>query len=95
MSDESPVEKWDIAKAKSNFDKHGVYFADAEIALEDIFGLNRPESHPDETRYAFIGMDPLLRILVVVYTYRDDNIRIISARKATPSERKQYEEVKR
>lgn len=46
----------------------------------------------DEERFITIGIDALSRILVIVYTWRDDEIRLISARKATRYELKQYEE---
>lgn len=46
---------------------------------------------PLEIRYVTVGMDALARLLVVVYTWRGDAIRIISARQATPRERRQYE----
>jgi hypothetical protein len=45
-----------------------------------------------EERWVTLGRDSLSRVLVVVYTWRADNVRIISARKATPAERKRYEE---
>lgn len=51
------------------------------------------EKHPDEERFIIMGMDVFGRILVVVYTWRRENtIRLISARKATKFERKQYEQ---
>ena len=59
--------------------------------LEDDEALTLDDDDPDEDRFITIGTDALGRILVVVYTWRDEHIRIISARKATPRERKQYE----
>jgi uncharacterized DUF497 family protein len=50
------------------------------------------DSTPDEERFVAVGADVLGRILVVVYTHRGERIRIISARRATPSERKSYEQ---
>ena len=50
-----------------------------------------PEERSGEERFVTIGMDALGRILVVVYTWRDERLRLISARKATPRERRQYE----
>jgi uncharacterized DUF497 family protein len=61
------------------------------IALEDEAGLTLEDNDPDEDRFITIGMDAFGRILVVVYTFRGEVIRIISARRATPRERKQYE----
>jgi len=83
--------QWDKDKARTNFQKHGVDFADAVAVLEDDEALTLEDDSPDEERFITIGMDTLGRVLVVVYTWRADDIRIISARTATPRERKQYE----
>ena len=80
----------DPKKAASNLRKHGVAFANAAIALEDEMALTIADDSADEKRYVTIGADDTGRILVVVHTYRDAGIRIISARTATPRERKQY-----
>ena len=83
---------WDAAKARSNFAKHGVRFADAVTALEDDFALTiRDPFVQDEERWVTVGMDAMDRLLVVVYTWRGDEIRLISARKASAGERRQYE----
>ena len=84
--------EWDPNKAKSNFKKHVVKFADAVGVFEDENAITIEDDHEKEVRFITIGMDFLSRILVVVYTFRDIVIRIISARKATPRERKMYEE---
>ena len=84
--------EWDADKAKSNKEKHDIEFADSTSALEDPNAITLADDNPDEERFITIGMDSLGRIVVVVYTYRGAVIRIISARKATPRERKQYEE---
>ncbi len=81
------VVEWDADKAAENLRKHGVDFADAATALEDETAL----TVPDEERWVTQGMDALGRILVVVFTWRDDQVRLISARKATRSERSHYE----
>jgi hypothetical protein len=83
--------EWDPDKAESNVEKHGVDFADAVTALDDEAALTLDDDDPDEERFITLGMDALRRIVVVVYTWREERIRIISARKATPRERKQYE----
>jgi hypothetical protein len=83
--------EWDAAKAASNLRKHGVDFADAVGVFHDPYALSRPDDAPDEERFVGIGSDFLGRILVVVYTYRGADIRIISARTATRSERSTYE----
>jgi uncharacterized DUF497 family protein len=74
--------EWDPAKARANLRKHGVRFADAVTALRD--------EGQDEERW--ISIDTLGRILVVVYTWRDERVRLISARPATRGEARQYEE---
>ena len=84
--------QWDTNKAKSNYKKHGVRFADAVGVFEDENAITISDEHEREDRFVTIGMDFLSRILVVVYTFRDIVIRIISARKATARERKMYEE---
>ena len=82
--------EWDSKKYISNLEKHGVDFADAVIVLEDERAITISEDYPDEERNITIGLDSFNRILVVVYTWREAQIRIISARKATRNEIKQY-----
>jgi uncharacterized DUF497 family protein len=87
------IVEWDPAKARSNRKKHGVDFADAAVALEDEFALTIEDtSSRDEQRFVTLCRDPHERVIVVVFTLRGDTVRIISARKATGSERKAYEE---
>jgi uncharacterized DUF497 family protein len=85
--------EWDPAKARANFTKHGVRFADAVTALEDDSAVTiRDLSSVDEERWVTMGLDASGRLLVVVYTWRGERVRLISAREATPRERRQYEE---
>ena len=84
--------EWDPNKAKSNFKKHGIRFADVVGVFEDENAITIEDDHQKEDRFITIGRDFLSRILVVVYTFRDIVIRIISARRATARERKMYEE---
>jgi uncharacterized DUF497 family protein len=85
--------EWDPAKARANFTKHGVRFADAATALEDDSALTiRDLSSEDEERWVTMGLDASGRLLVVVYTWRGERVRLISARQATRHERRQYEE---
>jgi len=84
--------EWDPNKEKSNYKKHRVKFADAVGVFEDENAITIEDDHAKEDRFITIGMDFLSRILVVVYTFRDIVIRIISARKATARERKMYED---
>ena len=84
--------EWDFNKARANLGKHGVDFADAVLVLEDPLALTVKSDHLDEPRFATIGMDGFSRILVIIYTWAsDDTIRLVSARKATSQERRQYE----
>lgn len=83
--------EWDRRKAVANLRRHGVGFVDAVEVFFDERALTIPEQHPDEERFVTVGSDALRRILVVVYCWREDRIRIISARKATTHERRQYE----
>lgn len=82
--------EWDPEKAASNLKKHGVRFTDAYSVLEDPEAVTIDDYHPDERRHLTVGMDALGRVLVVSYTWREDRFRIISVRRATPSERRQY-----
>ena len=85
--------EWDDTKAKSNKRKHGIDFADAVAVFTDTAAMTIPDEDSDEERYITIGMDAFGRLLVAVYAWRgEDTIRLISARKATPNERKRYEE---
>jgi uncharacterized DUF497 family protein len=85
--------EWDAAKARLNSRKHGVSFPDAVSALEDDRALTMSEHAADgEERWITLGMDALGRVLVVIYTLRAERVRLISARTATPSERRTYVE---
>ena len=85
--------EWDIKKAKTNLGKHGVSFEEASTAFKDPLSLtiDDPLHSSDEKRLVLIGMSYNNRILVVIHTERGDNVRVISARKATKKERKYYE----
>jgi uncharacterized DUF497 family protein len=85
--------EWDENKAEKNERKHGVTFDEAESVFYDPRSLTIPDPDHSETELRFIdiGMSNYDRILVVVYTERDDRIRLISARSASRKERKLYE----
>ncbi len=85
------VVQWDADKAAENLRKHRIDFADAATVLSDDYALTVPDDYRSEERQVTIGMDALGRILVVVHTWRDGEYRLISARKATKAELKQYE----
>jgi uncharacterized DUF497 family protein len=72
--------EWDDEKNRTNRRKHGVDFADAVSALEDDEALTMDDDDSDEEdRFVTLGMDSLGRLLVVVHTWRGENIRMISA----------------
>jgi uncharacterized DUF497 family protein len=84
--------EWDPVKAKANFRKHLVSFADAAVALEDPRALTVTD--PDasgEQRFVSLGADPNGRVLVNIYTPRGRRTRIVSSRKASRNERRAYE----
>jgi len=83
--------EWDETKAALNKANHGVSFADTFAVFEDPDAITTDEHRGGEQRHATIGLDAFGRLLVVVHTWRGDKIRIISARKATKNEVKQYE----
>ncbi len=82
--------EWDLQKAIRNLRKHKVDFADTIAVFEDTLALTVDDDSPDEERFNTVGTDSLGRILVVSWTFRGNNIRVISARRATSSERRQY-----
>lgn len=84
--------QWDINKAASNLRKHSVDFADAVSVFADELALTTEDKRSTEERFITIGLDALGRVLVVIYTLREREIRLISARKATRTERQQYAE---
>lgn len=86
------VYQWNRDKAAANLRKHGIDFADAVFVFSDDLAITIPDERFDEERFVTIGVDAFGRVLVVVYTLRDDEIRVISARRATRQERQQYEE---
>lgn len=86
--------EWDENKAKTNLKDHKVSFAEAKTVFNDPFLLTFPDpGHSDEeSRYINVGCSTKGRVLVVIHTERGENIRIISCRKATKFERRNYEE---
>jgi uncharacterized DUF497 family protein len=85
---------WDVAKATENLRTHGVSFDEATTVFGD--GNARLKHDPDhsqeEDRFILLGLSARLRLLIVCHAYHENDavIRIISARKATPNERRQY-----
>ena len=85
--------EWDISKSEENLKKHGINFTQDEFAFEDFYAIEEfddEHSTAEESRYKMLAMAGE-KILVVVYTMRGDNYRIISAREAENYERELYE----
>jgi uncharacterized protein len=85
--------EWDPIKAAANVRKHGVPFSEALGVFSDDYAITiqDDESHPHEPRFVTLGVGIKGRVLVVVYCYRGENLRIISARTAGRLEREEYE----
>ena len=85
---------WDTKKAAANFRKHdGIEFSHAATVLDDPMAVTIEDPRHGEQRFVTVGTDLLGKVLVVVYTYSgEEEIRLISARKASPKERRSYEE---
>lgn len=86
--------EWDPEKARSNLAKHKVSFEEAATAFADENGkvIPSPDHTDEEDRFVLLGFSLANRLLIVVHCFRTEQltIRIISARKASPNERKQY-----
>ena len=84
--------EWDPEKTTQNLRTHGVHLSYGADVLEDVYALTREDaSAQGEQRWVSVGMDGLGRVLTVVYTYRGERIRLLSARRATKREREYYE----
>ena len=87
---------WDDRKDLANQRKHGISFKEAATAFADENARLKhdPDHSEDEDRFILLGFSAKLRLLVVAHAYRQDEteIRIISARRASRKERKQYGE---
>ena len=86
--------EWDERKNRANQRKHGVAFEEARTAFldENARRVSDPDHSIGEDRYILVGLSIRLRLLVVCHCYRESErvIRIISARKADPAERRDY-----
>jgi uncharacterized DUF497 family protein len=87
---------WDEEKSQSNLAKHGVSFDRAKLVFDDPWQLSQLDPCEDEERWQTLGLVNGVVILMVVHTvkeqeHEEEEIRIISARKATRIERKAYE----
>jgi uncharacterized protein len=88
--------EWDDRKCRANRAKHGVSFEEAQTVFmdENALLIHDPDHSESEDRFVLLGFSAKLRMLIVCHAYRknDQAIRIISARKALPTERKHYQE---
>jgi uncharacterized protein len=86
--------EWDHDKAAGNEGKHGVSFVEASTVFNDDYAVTAydPDHSDNEDRYIMMGMSSNARLIIVSFTDRDENIRIISARPASKAERKDYED---
>ncbi|HEX2205037.1 MAG TPA: BrnT family toxin [Longimicrobium sp.] len=82
--------EWDWRKAKANLQKHRVRFEDAVGVFYDEQAVTVDDPCDEEERFVTIGMDNLGLLVVVVYTWRGEAIRLISARRATRNEARWY-----
>ncbi len=86
--------EWDDIKNKTNLQKHGISFEEAQTVFFDdnAIEFDDPDHSFEEERFLLLGFSQTLKILVVCHCYRNDEsvIRIISARKATKKEQKVY-----
>lgn len=85
--------EWDPAKDEGNAAKHDVRFEEASTVFADPFSVTvgDPDHSKDEFRFVTIGVSVHNRLIVVIHTDRGDAIRLITARVATPKERRAYE----
>jgi uncharacterized DUF497 family protein len=86
--------EWDPDKAESNLKRHGVSFEEAATAFGDPLSLTvaDPDHSDDEERAVLLGLTFRGRLVVVSHTDRGESVRLISARLATPRERRSYEQ---
>ena len=86
--------EWDPDKAAGNVDKHGVSFEEAATVFGDPLGkiVDDPRHSIGEKRFVLMGQSDQDNLLAVMYTEREDAVRIISARPVTRREQKDYEE---
>jgi uncharacterized DUF497 family protein len=89
--------EWDPEKATANIQKHKVEFSEAATVFGDFFSATvpDPDHSTDERRYLTIGISARGRPLIVAYAQRGERIRLISARKLTRRERRDYEDTRK
>jgi uncharacterized protein len=83
---------WDAEKARANLEKHGVSFETAVLVFDDPMLISEPDTHRDDDRWRVIGRVVHQTLFVVHTVIEDDGLpRVISARRATATERKRYD----
>ena len=84
---------WDVNKAKANVKKHKIPFTEAQTVFDDDFTVTVfDEKHSiEEKRFITIGRSASGRLIIICHTFKENKIRIISARKPTKAEREDYE----
>jgi uncharacterized DUF497 family protein len=86
--------EWDARKASANKKKHGISFEEARTVFfdENAKLIDDPDHSDDEERFVLLGVSSSLKVMLVCHCYRERGnvVRIISARKASPRESKQY-----
>ena len=91
--------EWDDNKAKINIEKHGIAFEEALTVFydEEAILFDDPDHSESEDRFLMLGFSSLANMLIVCHCYRgeDEKIRIISARRATKTDNRQYIEINR
>ena len=88
------IYEWDAEKARANWRKHSVSFDEATTVFEDTLGriVSDPRHSIEEDRCVLLGLSRRNRLLAVMFTEQGKAVRIISARRATRQERRDYEE---
>jgi uncharacterized DUF497 family protein len=86
--------EWDPMKAELNRKKHGITFEEAMTVFGDALAqiFSDPDHSAEEERFLLVGVSEFRRVLIVISVERGEVLRLISARKATPEERRSYEE---
>lgn len=86
--------EWNEAKARTNLAKHGISFDEASTVFGDPLSVtvHDPLHSRHEDRFVTVGVSVANKMLVIVHVDRGQRVRIISARTATPQERRQYED---
>ena len=86
--------EWDARKASANKKKHGISFEEARTVFfdENAKLIDDPDHSEEEDRFVLLGVSSSLKVMLVCHCYREEGnvVRIISARKASPRESKQY-----